>query len=250
MNHVVQGLWIGVELSRMEVLSIRSFLKNGHDYHLYVYDDVKNIPHGTVVKDGADILSPSRVFQYKEHKSYSGFSNLFRYKLLLETGGWWVDSDLVCLKPFDFETDYVFSSEFSGGQQYINCGAIKAPAGSDVLNFVWETASAKDPEKLVWGEIGPKLLGEAVREFLLEAYVREPEAFCPIGYADWASILDPQVSPEFGGATYAVHLWNEIWRRNGQDKNKNYPAGCLYEKLLSVFCGSEEEFVPVNEVIE
>ena len=249
MNHVVQGLWIGSELSRMEVLSIRSFLKNGHEYHLYVYDDVRNIPSGTVVKNGADILSPSLVFQYKEHKSYSGFSNLFRYKLLLEKGGWWVDSDLVCLKPFDFAADYVFSSEFSNGQHYINCGAIKAPAGSDLLNSVWETARAKDPEKLVWGEIGPKLLGQAVREFSLEEYVREPLAFCPIGYADWATILDPSARQEFGDATYAVHLWNEIWRRNGQDKNRIYPSDCLYEKLLRAFCGSEEELVSVNEVI-
>jgi len=250
MNHVVQGLWIGSELSRMEVLSIRSFLKNGHDYHLYVYDDVKNIPSGTVVKDGADILSPSRVFQYKEHKSYSGFSNLFRYKLLLKKGGWWVDSDLVCVKPFDFDEGYVFSSEFSCGQRYINCGAIKVPSGSDVLKFVWETASAKDPDRLVWGEIGPKLLGQAVREFSLEEYVLEPAVFCPIGYADWAAILDPKINHDFGDATYAVHLWNEIWRRNGQDKNSIYQPECLYEKLLSAFCSSEEELVSVNKVTE
>ena len=250
MNHVVQGLWIGSELSRMEVLSIRSFLKNGHEYHLYVYDDVKNIPRGTVVKDGAEILSPSRVFQYKEHKSYSGFSNLFRYKLLLEKGGWWVDSDLVCIKPFDFADDYVFSSEFSCGQQYINCGAIKVPAGSEVVKFVWETARAKDPDKLVWGEIGPKLLGKAVREFSLQEYVREPEVFCPIGYADCAAILDPKISLEFDEATYAIHLWNEIWRRNGLDKNAMHHSDCLYEKLLRAFCSSEEKLVSVNKVTE
>ena len=41
MKQIIQGLWIGSELSMMEQLSIASFLKNGHDYHLYVYGDVK-----------------------------------------------------------------------------------------------------------------------------------------------------------------------------------------------------------------
>lgn len=225
----------------MEALSISAFLKNGHEYHLYVYDDVKNIPRGTVVKNGAEILSPSLIFEYKEHKSYSGFSNLFRYKLLLEKGGWWVDSDLVCLKPFDFTEDYVFSSEQACGQQFINCGAIRAPAGSDILSFVWESASNRDPAKLSWGEIGPKLLGQAVREFSLEAYVKPPEVFCPVGYADWADVLDPALTISFNETTYAVHLWNEFWRRNGRDKNNSYDSACLYEKLCGHFCDSKEE---------
>ena len=241
MNQIVQGLWVGSELSRMEILSISSFLKNGHEYHLYVYDDVKNIPRGTIVKNGDEILAQSLVFQYKEHKSYSGFSNLFRYKLLLEKGGWWVDSDLVCIKTFDFVEDYVFSSEQACGQQFINCGAIKAPAGSDILAHVWDIAHNKDSATLVWGEIGPKLLGQAVRSFSLEAYVQPSEVFCPIGYADWADILNPEISTDFDPTTYAVHLWNEIWRRNGQDKNKSYDPACLYEKLNRAFCDSEEE---------
>lgn len=250
MNRVVQGLWIGSELSRMEHLSISAFLKSGYEYHLYVYDDVKNIPRGTIVKDGGEILSPSLIFQYKHHKSYSGFSNLFRYKLLLEKGGWWVDSDLICLKPFDFVEDYVFSSERACGQQFINCGAIKAPVGSDILSFVWDNARTKDPAKLVWGEIGPKLLGQAVREFSLEEYVQPYYVFCPIGYADWADILDPSSSMDFGEATYAVHLWNEIWRRNGRDKNRTYDPACLYERLKRYFCDSKEEYVPAQEIIE
>ena len=49
MNKVIQGLWIGPELSVMEQLSIASFLENGHEYHLYVYDAVKNVPARAVI---------------------------------------------------------------------------------------------------------------------------------------------------------------------------------------------------------
>lgn len=36
-NWVIQGLWVGGSLSRLEKLSIQSFLAYGHEYHLYAY---------------------------------------------------------------------------------------------------------------------------------------------------------------------------------------------------------------------
>src|SRR5260370_19334181 len=126
----IQGLWIGAELSVLEQLSIRSFLRNNHKYHLYVYDEMKNIQAGTVVKDAGKILPPSKIFQYKDQKTYAGFANFFRYKLLLERGGWWVDADVVCLKPFHFSEAHVFATEMCRGQEVISSGMIKVPANS------------------------------------------------------------------------------------------------------------------------
>jgi len=216
----------------MEQLSIASFLRNGHEYHLYVYDDVKNIPAGTTIKDGNEILPASKIFRYKQQASYAGFSNFFRYKLVLERGGWWVDTDTICLKPFDFEAEYVFSSEFAMGQEFINSGIFKAPAGSEVMAYAWGVCETKDPERIVWGETGPRLMAAAVREFSLERYTQRPEVFCPIGYADWHKVLEPGVELNLD-SSYAIHLWNERWRAAGQDKNAVYPEGCFYEDLKS-----------------
>src|SRR5579883_2826667 len=71
----------------MERLCIASFLKHGHEVHLYVYQDTEGIPPGTVVRDGREILPESRIFMYREYATYAGFANFFRYKLLLEKGG-------------------------------------------------------------------------------------------------------------------------------------------------------------------
>jgi mannosyltransferase OCH1-like enzyme len=234
MNDIIQGLWVGPELSVMEQLSVSSFLRHGHQYHLYVYEDVKNIPEGTTVKDGNEILPAARIFQYKQQASYAGFSNFFRYKLLLERGGWWVDTDTVCLKPFDFSEEYVFSSEIAQGEEVINCGICKVPAGSEVMAYAWGVCETKDPEKLVWGETGPGLMGSAVRKFSLERYKQPAEVFCPIGYADWEKVLDPEAELKLDERSFAIHLWNERWRAAGRDKNARYPDGCLYEQLKSV----------------
>jgi mannosyltransferase OCH1-like enzyme len=216
----------------MEQLSISSFLLNGHDYHLYVYDDLKCIPAGTVVMDAREILPPSWIFQYKGRPSYAGFANFFRYKLLLERGGWWADTDTICLKPFDFSDDYVFSSEINHrGREVINNGVIKAPAGSVLMKYVWEFCQTKNPARLVWGETGPRLMAKAVKKFGLERHKTTYQTFCPIDYEEWQKLLQPGFGLLFDERTYAIHLWNEMWRLAAQDKNAEYHQTCLYEKL-------------------
>ena len=230
MKQIIQGLWVGNTLSVMEQLSIASFLRNGHEYHLYVYEDVKNIPPETTIQDGNEILPASRIFQYKQQPSYAGFANFFRYKLVLERGGWWADTDMICLKPFDLEDEHVFASEFAQEQVFTTSGIFKAPAGSEAMAYAWNVCETKDPERLVWGETGPRLIAAAVKEFSLERYVQRPEVFCPIGYSDWHKVLEPNGDINLEHS-YAIHLWNERWRLAGQDKNANYPTECLYERL-------------------
>lgn len=234
-NRIIQGLWIGSELSVMEQLSISSFLHNGHDYHLYVYDDLKYIPAGTVIMDASKILPSSRIFQYKHRPSYAGFSNFFRYKLLLERGGWWADSDTICLKPFDFPDEYVVSAEINHrGREVVNNSVIKAPAGSVVMAYAWDICQRKNPARLVWGETGPKLMAKAVKKFGLERYKRTHQTFCPIDYEEWRKVLQPGFEL-FDKRTYAIHLWNEMWRLAGQDKNAEYHQNCLYEYLKRTY---------------
>lgn len=237
-NLVIQGLWIGSELSVMERLSIASFLANGHEYHLYVYADVRNVPEGAIVKDGNEILPASMIFRYEKQKSFSAFSNFFRYKLLLERGGWWADSDMVCLKPFDFRHEYVFSSEIANGKEFINCGVIKTPRGSAAMEYAWDICLAKVPANLVWGEVGPRLLSQSIKRLSLESFVMNSRIFCPFGYREWDAVLNPKkVWNLDAGQTYAIHLWNEMWRRNERDKNQSYHPGCLYERLKRKYLG-------------
>jgi hypothetical protein len=211
----IQGLWIGSsnqqslitgdlnsasskttqsfgnELSVMEQLCIRSFLKNGHQFILYTYGEVKNVPQGTIIKNGNEILSQDKIFTYSEKAdtkgiskgSYAGFSNTFRYKMLDENGGYWVDMDMICLKHLDFKDDYVFSSERgSDGSQKTNCGLVKVPKKSELMKYLFETADAKKTEELKWGEIGPRLMDAGIKKYGLEKYIHPPEEFCPISY--------------------------------------------------------------------
>jgi hypothetical protein len=228
----IQGLWIGNELSIMEQLCIKSFLKNGHQFVLYTYGDIKNIPKGTIVKNGNEILSQDQIFTYKigvSNGSYAGFSNTFRYKMLFENGGYWVDMDMICLKHLDFKDEYVFSSERgSDGSQKTNCGLVKVPKKSELMKYLFNTANSKNKEELKWGQIGPKLMDEGIKKFKLEKYVQMPEVFCPISFHHVEQMFQVYI---IENSMYTVHLWNEYWRRKNLDKNKTYDPKCIYEVL-------------------
>jgi hypothetical protein len=76
-SNIIQSLWIGGHLSKVEQLCIKSFLDNGHEFHLYIYDEVKNIPTGTIICDGNAILNKEDIFTYQSgwgKGSVSGFA--------------------------------------------------------------------------------------------------------------------------------------------------------------------------------
>src|SRR2546430_12396904 len=128
-------LWIGERLSNLERLSIASFVANGNAVHLYTYGDVDRVPPGVVRCDANEILPESAVFTYVGgfgKGSPSAFANGFRYKLLLERGGMYSDTDIVCLRPFAFaeEMPYAVASEpipEPAGQVRLNGCFLKAP---------------------------------------------------------------------------------------------------------------------------
>jgi len=249
---VIQSLWIGKCLSEMERLCINSFLLQGHPFHLYTYDQVAGIPAGVETKDASAVISPDLVFKNQNRASYSGFSNLFRYKLLLEKGGYWVDTDLVCLKPFLNSGDYVFAAErklpekpefwtrvlprfFFPEETFTTekvCSCIiKVPPGSAIMDFCFREAAKVEPENLKWGQTGPFLLTKAVKKFKLQSHILGPELFCPVDWWDWRQFLDASPNPDQLNNAQAVHLWHEMWRKNNIDLSGQFPETSLYEKF-------------------
>lgn len=248
-NQVIQSLWIGKKLSNLEQLCISSFLKNGHPFHLYAYDNVKHLPQGTKIKDASNIIPPDKIFRYKENGSFAGFSNIFRYKLLLEKGGWWVDTDVICLHPFLFKFEHLFASEYSielNANIVASC-IIKSPIGSEIMEYCYDLSSKRNPEELRWGEIGPKLVTKAVIKFGMQKFVAAPYLFCPIEPMKWHLLVEdiPDDSQRKSIATllkqsYAIHFWNEFWRQNKVKKNGDFPRNSIYETLKSKYLNPDQ----------
>tara|TARA_Y100000034_G_scaffold20628_3_gene23619 strand:- start:9852 stop:10523 length:672 start_codon:yes stop_codon:yes gene_type:complete len=218
----------------MERLSLSSFVHHEHPVDLYTYEEISNVPDGVTIRDGNEILPESMIFQYKDHKSFSAFSNYFRYKLLYEKGNWWVDTDVVCLRPFDFVGMNVFCSEdippFGTGNHHIGSCVIKLPKGSPLAKEMFEYCMKQDKETLKWGTVGPKLVQNTINKYNMGFFVEKPQVFCPVPGSDWWRYISKD-SLDLPEQTYTAHLWNEMWRREAVDKNAKFHENSFYEKL-------------------
>ena len=222
----IQTLWIGDSLSTMEKLSLVSFLEQGHPAVLYSYREPAGVPGGIEVRDASEIIPENQVFTY-DNGSPAAFANLFRYKLLFDKGGWWLDTDVVCVRPLP-KMDHFYVAGEKGPAGLCN-GIMYAPASDSICARLYGRALARGAKGLYWGETGAALIRSEVAEHMLAP----PETFCPINYWDVKSIVRERNSPFLGRSTLAVHLWNEMWRTEGLDKDATYPSGSLYERLKS-----------------
>lgn len=238
-NKIIQSLWIGNSLSAMERLCICSYLKNGHEFHLYTYESIKNIPSGTILKDANEII-PSKDIFFDSRNGIASFSDWFRYKLLYDRGGWWVDMDSVCLHYFNVKDDYCFSTEGDGNKQCnVNNGFIKSPAKAEFLSELLLFIEQKGKQDVMWGEYGPSLLVNVLQNYDSKAFIQATEVFCPICWQETYKFISRQ-NHIFSDKTLAVHLWNEIWRLGCLDKNATYHPESIYEMLKKKYLGDEE----------
>ena len=236
-NRIIHGLWIGNSLSTLERLTILSFLEHGHSFHLWCYEDVDNVPDGTVLRDANLILSADHVFQYKYvdpnfdvgKGSYAGFSDIFRYKLLYQEGGWWSDMDVTCLHPLDFPEPYVFRDHNETLSVVGNI--MKCPAGSQLMLDCYDQASREvDEFNDDWAK-PVRILCDAIEKHDLGQFIVKGLAPSD-GWQTIQSLLlsNGSVPPN----AYVIHWCNELWRCRGIDK-LTVPHGSTYAGLLGRF---------------
>lgn len=212
-------MWIGKTLSPIELLCIKSFLFHGHEFHLWAYDVIEtSLPEGVILEDACLIIPSEKVFYYKNKNqfghgkgSFAGFSDIFRYKLLYEKGGWWVDMDVCCLKPFDFAQEYVFRSH----HDFPVVGNImKCPKGSELMKVCYEEAMTQvNSENRDWNK-PIVILNNNIKNLGLENFT------ITLSNADsWLVVrkLINSVQP-LPDTWYAIHWINEEWRANAVNK--------------------------------
>lgn len=247
-NKIIQSLWIGEKLENLELLTLKSFVAQGHEFHLYTYSEIKTpIPKGVLLKDANSIITKDKIFTYKSKNeyghgkgSYAGFSDIFRYKLLYEKGGWWVDMDVTCLQYFDIKTPYFFRKH---EQFLVVNNVIKCPPKSAFMERCYKQTIAKiSPENRTW-MLPSAILSDSVTMFNLEKYINDNTTNLDI----WKQI---QVYLFAKNGTIdnhfiALHWMNERWRSEQMNKAEAVLGG-LYAQLLEK---NHLDYIPIESTL-
>jgi len=233
LNKVANSLWIGKKLFPQHIISINSFLQNGFQYNLYVYDEVENIPLGVNVCDGNDLLPDSAIWYYGKgfnKGSPSGFSNEFRFTLLNTLGGLWVDTDVILLKDFNLDKPYIFISERNvNNDVHPTSSVIYSDSGNS--GKIWleaiDNISYRNKARVIHGETGPELVTYLVNKYNLEEYVLPPNAFCSVGWHETNKLIDGTQLPD---DVIGLHLFDSQSNLNNIDR-QTYPYDSIIEQL-------------------
>jgi hypothetical protein len=220
-RQIVHGLWIGDSLSRMEVLTMLSFIEQGHQFNLWTYSpQLENAPAQAVIMDANLIIPKDEVFCYSNNNafghgkgSYAGFSDVFRYKLLSEHGGWWTDMDITCLAPLP-NTPYFFRAHHS---LKLVGNLMHCPKASELMRYCYTRAKAEiDSENTDWHR-PIQILIDGVEQFALENHIT-----AGVGNMDhWGEtrkfvFQQTRIPSQW----IFLHWQNEEWRNRGMNKNQ------------------------------
>jgi len=127
--------WHGPPLSRIERLCMSSFVAHGHAVQLHVYEEPKRVPAGVTIRDATAVLPREQLFVHRASGSLAVFADWFRYSLLAEHGGLWVDTDMVCLRPFDHAGPEIFGWQ---DQSTINNAVLGLPQNHALARWMVE----------------------------------------------------------------------------------------------------------------
>ena len=150
---IVNFFWHGGKLGRLEHLTLASFCKQGHKAHLWAYQPlhvnwgIPGLRENLTVLPAGDILDPGKVFTYTGNGdcsvgSLGGFSDIFRYYLLNQVGGWYCDMDVTCLTSFADLDQYpiILRPHHKTG---VVANILKLPAGHSIFRHLIEETQAQ-----------------------------------------------------------------------------------------------------------
>jgi hypothetical protein len=215
---IVNAVWIGKKIGRVQAACLRSFLHTGHAVHLYAYGAVDGLPKGVRIKDANTLLPEAGLTRYP-NGSFALAANLIRYQMMKRGLGLYVDCDVYCVHPIE-------DSEVLVGWQddnYANNAVLKLPpdhpATMELANIAegwvppWATEEPPQPlANYLWGTTGPRALTYYLKKHGLVDRILTRDIFYPLHHSQWELLLRPdtKVADFVTPRTRYIHLWNEL----------------------------------------
>ena len=236
---------------------LASFPKSGVKLTLYSFDPTSDTPPGVVLADAREICPDENLigrYRVAGKPSIATFSDMFRYRMIEQTGACWVDADLFCLqKPPFVGQRHIFCRQADAvSTLLVNNAVLRLPHDEPALLELIATANAAENQDQSWGALGPFLLTPVLeRHGLYEnalhphvCFPVEPEQFWKLFLPEWRDWVEETVR----GATF-VHLWSEAIRWSGYDFDACPPRGSyLHERFAEV--GAAGRFSRIAEATE
>ncbi len=219
----VQTLWIGDELNELAELSIKSWLDLG--YHVDLYTDCwkeDNVLQDTRIKQ----IDAREIWDFDDIGEILPFSDLWRFKLLYQKGGVWLDADMVLLDqlPYDkilISSEYTMKSgAFKSKLPYVcNIGALRFSRHDKILKRIIKKIEDKTKGATFCDNMF--IFRRVIKNCDYSQYVKDPSMFCGINWWDAKEMyydeeykmkysVEPLSNKVILQHSIGTHLWNNF----------------------------------------
>jgi hypothetical protein len=232
------SLWVGNPMTKIQEVSLSSFIYHRHDLTLYVYDMAMQVPDGVQKAFAGDIMDESEIFLVQD--TYAAFSDLFRYRMIKKTGLAWVDADTICLSP---DWDSLGDTYACFENNVVVGGVLSLPQDSPALNYLIKKSTQFDKTKIKWTDVGPALVDKTFRSYDLMHNVQPMEVFCGIHWSEWKKLWDPKYIKEIKileKTSKSISVYHSMTTRGKIDKNY-IPPNSAMEYFYNKFVTNKQE---------
>ena len=230
MRSCVNMFWHGGELPPLMWACMRSFVEHGHCLRVFTYADLA-VPDTVVLADANDVLAIDG--DLEDYQAIGAFSDVFRYKLLYQYGGWWMDTDVYCLTPTLPARPYAWAEQEAG---IVNGAILKFPKGDPLCGRLLELALVRKGNSQEWGTIGPMLMSEVVGGCERLDRAGSAETFYPLHWLEayflWLAEAKAEVARRLQGALF-LHCWARALAAMGIDIRQDPPAGSFLAEVIA-----------------
>jgi len=272
-RYLLQSYWSDAPLSLLEKTCLSSWVAYGARVDLFTHDSIKSletqleylpahIRNHIRILDADMILSREKKFKYeggpksKRSDAFSAlpFSDLFRYEMLRQRGGIWIDMDIILIRPIPasiLRQPYFFTSErtMQAGayksavpfKPVNSCIGVREPYSEWATKLVEASKNTKMDSAWTYMKVFQKSLTG------LEKYIQPPTFMMPVNWWDVDGIFKPIdcLQSKYGvpstcasfmenPETVGVHLFRGILRKRDmpyEDRSK-IPAESILGRLL------------------
>jgi hypothetical protein len=238
----------GPPLNVWERCSLQSFADLGHETVLFSYDRL-DVPRGVRLETADSIISIEERdnFFALAPDQYSQFSDFFRYELLHQRGGWWIDTDVLCRSP-KLPSQPVVVGETRRGK--LSGAIMRFPAGHPLLAEASAYCRSYQHNLLNSHRtvVGPMLMSDLIKAHPIEVIDRD--LFYPVrtkhvwqfGEPESAGIVNQAVD-----SSPMVHWFQEFFRAAGLPREMLPPAGSFLSDAFMAHGGAHERHISLDE---
>ncbi len=223
----------GDSIGPYQLLCLRSFVDHGHRVEVFSYNLKLIVPKWLTLKDAAEILPEDQVLQPLGERT-AIHANLFRWALLKKFGGWWIDPDVMLLKPDLPEGDMFFGNLDAFG--LVPTGMLKFAAGHTLIDAALARSQRPNDSRSATDRAGSELLTDLASENDLDMANDSEKSLGPISWFNVLDLFDPAkaigMAERIANERF-LHLHDDVWRRAGIHPWLAAPDGSYLDGLFA-----------------